>query len=666
VAPGITGWLFPHDDVQTAMLFTVGWIGVMLLLISTGYETDLTLLRRLGRAAGAVSAGSLLVPLSAGLGTGLAMPAAFRGETGDGVLFALFMGAALSISSLPVIGKILSEMGLMRRNFGQLTLAAGMANDIVGWILLGIVAGIATGGLDLWTVSVTVVGVASFFAVAFTVGQHLIDLGLRRARAGGPLAALSTTLIIALAAGSITQRLGVEAILGAFVVGILLRRSKSRDDETVHHLDALTTTWFAPVFFATAGLRVDLGLLADPTVAAWAVAVIAIASVSKYVGALAGARVAGLTGREGTALGVGLNARGALEIVIATVGLSLGVLNDESYAIIVVMAMATSMMAPPLLRATLRGWAGDPDELRRLEHEAELASNVVVRTRHVLLPTTGGLSSIMAAQIVDLAWPKETGITMLTAGGNGHGTRLDVLHDIFGDRKLDHVIAQRDTVEAILHEARLGAGAIVLGAVDSGGEGRLFTSTVDEVVARSTVPVVIVRRGRRLDTSLPWAYARALVGVAGTTSSRAAQEIAVNISASIGTELVLAHIVSQTAQPRDVSGSRRLLTGPVRAALADRVDPTGVGRQLVQEAIDHADRHGARSRAVLDRNSAPGRALVQLGATHHADLVVLGANRRNLPNRFFLGHTVEEVLSHCDATIVIVVLPTGTPPAQHQ
>ena len=220
IAPGVTDWLFPADDVQTAMLFTVGWIGVLLLLVATGFETDLGLIRRLGRAATLVSAGSLIVPAAAGFAVGWLIPVAFVGGDTDRYIFALFIAAALSISSLPVIAKILSEMGLMRRNFGQLTLAAGMANDVIGWIGLGFIAGLAqAGGVKLDKLAFTVIGVTLFFVLAFTVGQRVVDASLRQVRANGDnaLAGLTVVLITALSFGVITQWLHVEAVLGAFI-----------------------------------------------------------------------------------------------------------------------------------------------------------------------------------------------------------------------------------------------------------------------------------------------------------------------------------------------------------------------------------------------------------------------------------------------------------------
>ena len=255
LAPAITDWLFPADDVQTGMLFTVGWLGVLFLLVSTGFETDLGLIGRLGRAAVIVSAGSLLVPAIAGFAVGWFLPMAFVGSDTERYIFALFVAAALSISSLPVIAKILGEMGLMRRNFGQLTLAAGMANDVIGWVALGLIAGLAqAGGLKLDKLAFTVVGLIVFFVVAFTVGQRVVDTALKRVRANGgdQLSGMTVVLVTTLSFGVVTQWLHVEAVLGAFIAGVILARSRFAEHELIRPLETMTAAVFAPIFFATA------------------------------------------------------------------------------------------------------------------------------------------------------------------------------------------------------------------------------------------------------------------------------------------------------------------------------------------------------------------------------------------------------------------------------
>jgi Kef-type K+ transport system membrane component KefB len=166
-------------------------------------------------------------------------------------------------------------------------------------------------------------------------------------------------------------------------------RSRWRDERALRLVEQLAHGLFAPLFFATAGLRIDLGVFVDRTVATWTLIVVLIASVTKFVGALGGAHLSGLPRREGLALGAALNARGALEIVIASIGLSLGVLNDSSYGVIVVMAIVTSLAAPPLLRSFLADWQGTEEEQRRLEAEQIARSRIIVSDRPPLLLTRG-------------------------------------------------------------------------------------------------------------------------------------------------------------------------------------------------------------------------------------------------------------------------------------
>ncbi|MCO8127749.1 cation:proton antiporter [Acidimicrobiia bacterium EGI L10123] len=663
LAPDAFEWLFPADDVQTAMLFTVAWLGVVMLLVVTGYETDLALIRRLGRAAGIVSTGSLVVPMVFGLGVGLVMPSLFLGESGDRTVFALFLAAALSISSLPVIAKILSEMGFMRRDFGQLTLAAGMANDVVGWVLLGIVAGLAqAGSIEIGAILTTLAGLALFFGLAFTIGQRALDWGLKLLLvARAPVhAATGLVILFALAAGAITQWLGVEAVLGAFVAGVLLGRSRLRNHKTIEPIESLTTTFLAPVFFATAGLRVDLGLLGDPEVLLWAGIVLAAASLAKFAGSIVAAKIAGLPNREGAALGIGLNARGALEIVIATVGLSLGVLNQASYTVIVLMALATSMAAPPLLRRVLSGWAGTDEEQERLLREETLAANIIVRNEPVLIPTRGGMNSIMAAQLVDLAWPKEVGVTLATVDATGDAPNLRVLEDVLHLRSVERrLLGDDDVVDALVEELRLGYGTAVIGTSSPDGD-RVLSPIAEELALRSPVPVTVVRRGLDVTSRLPPAYGRVLIPVTGTPSSIAAQEVGLAISGAIGTEAILTHVVHHDGgEEPDEGNVRRTRRWGGPDVLHRGGDTTRIaGQQMLDDAAARAATVGARAITAITDAESTAAGILQLVELHETDLVIVGATRRDVDGRLFLGHTVERLLRRCGATIVVVVSPS--------
>lgn len=648
-------WFLPEigQGAQWTLLAAVSWMGVVLLLVVTGFETDLGLITKLGRSALLVTTGSLVVPLIGGVVVGLLLPSLFLGEDAERLTFTLFVALALAVSSLAVVAKILSELGLMRRDFGQITVAAGMANDVVGWILLGVFTGLATSGeVSAGQVLVTLGGIAAFGVLALTVGQRLVDLLLRQVRrTGGSLAAaLAVAMVTMLGFGVATEWLKVEAVLGAFVAGVVLHRSRFQHEDVIHHLEGMTNALFAPVFFATAGLQVDLRLLNNAEALWWALIVLAVAIVFKFAGAYGGARLAGRTHRAGLALGAGLNARGTLEIVIATVGLSVGVFSPTAFSVIVLVPVLTSLFASATLRGVVNNWQGTPDEQERLGREQALSRNLVVRTSRLLLPSRGGPESIAAAQILHFAWPIEAGATVLTVGDRDAEVDITPLRNVLHDRALEHRrVRHDDPVRAIIDESRLGFGVIGLGAQDYADTMQVISPLVDGVLSESPIPVVVVRRARNQDRPLPGAYSRAVVPVTGSPVSRAAQEVAFNLSAQLGTELHLTHVNTIRSEPAGLPSlfSRRMIarSGSI------------VGVQVVAQAETLAHELGATTQTVVMDGTSPADEILKLARDIEADLVVMGANLRRVGDRPFLGHRVEQVLRDCDATVVVVLIP---------
>ncbi|MEM7140156.1 MAG: cation:proton antiporter [Actinomycetota bacterium] len=643
-------WFLPDYEISSGALLAVSWLGVALLLVTAGFETDLGLIRRLGRAAALVTGFSLVVPLIGGLAVGLWLPDSFIGAESNRTVFALFVAAALSVSALAVIAKILSELGLMRRDFGQITVAAGMANDVVGWVMLAVFAGFAVSGeVSVTAVLRTVIGLAVFLAIAMTLGQRVVDQALRWVRRDGANipGAMTVVVFTMLVYGVATQALGIEAVLGAFVAGVVLHRSRFQQQEVLDHIESITTTFLAPVFFATAGLRVDLGLLGEDDALLWAAIVVAVAIVAKFVGAFVGAKLAGQSNRAATALGAGLNARGALEIVIASVGLSLGVFNETAYTVIVIVPLVTSIFAAVSLRIVVRDWRGSEEEQERLEREEALSRNLVVKSSRILLPTQGEPASIAAAQLVQFAWPTEAPATIASVRDNGEWPDVSVIEAVLHERELDHRQLKGDDVAgSIVAESLLGYGVIAVG-VAARHEGQLYSPMVDQLLLDSTLPLVIVRRARGLDRPLPAAFSRVIVPVTGTRSSRSAQEVAFAISNNLGTEVVLTHVLNRSAALPRIFGR-----------LARDDDPAfSVADQLIDNATALADEAGIQARTLVRESDTAGAALVEAARSETADLVVLGAQLRNVDGRPFLGHTVETVLEQSDATVVVVAQP---------
>jgi Kef-type K+ transport system membrane component KefB len=367
LAPCLSHWLLPNDAAQIHMLDGIGQFGVILLVGMTGIEIDFGLVRQRRAQAATVGIAGLAVPLALGLAAGFLAPDALVPTgTGRGV-FAFFAGVAMCVSALPVIAKMLLDMRLLHRDFAQLTIAAGVLDDVVGWILLSVVSAAATVGLRGRSILMPLLWLAVVVVFAFAVGRPAVRWLMSRAgrsKEPGPVLAMAVVVMAGCAAA--TQAMGLEASFGAFVGGLLLGAAARGDVLRLAPLRTVTLAVFAPLFFATAGLRMNLALLSRPTVLLSALGALAVAALGKFCGAFLGARISRLDRWEALALGAGMNARGVIQIIVATVGLKLGVLNTASYTIVVLVAIATSLMAPPILRhAEPRIPATGTEETRR-------------------------------------------------------------------------------------------------------------------------------------------------------------------------------------------------------------------------------------------------------------------------------------------------------------
>ena len=644
--PDLVGWLFPGDAVQSALLLSIAWLGILLLLLVTGFETDLDLLRRLGRPVVGLSTGSLVIPLALGFGLGWIMPESLWGANADRLGFAAFIGVALSISALPVIAKIMTEMGLMRRNVGQLTIAAGLINDLVGWMLLGVIVGLfSAGSVQLTSLLITLSSVVVFLVLGVTVGQRVVDQVLRRARsAGGFASALTATIAVMLVLGSITQAMGVEAVLGALVAGVILGRSRYQRHDVRRSVEVLSSSIFAPVFFATAGLYVDFAVLLTREGATWALIVLVVATVAKLSGSFLGGRLSGLSSTESLIAGIGLNARGAMEIVLATIGLSLGALNDASYAMIVLLAVATSMGAPPALRPVLARLRSAPEESERLAREELLGRSLIAGTTSALLPTRGGLNSEVAANVVDALLQPKASVTILTVRARKElpdaMPALEGVRSALRGREVElHSAIDPDPAARIIGEAGMGHRLLTLGLNEDFAGSHQLSEPVQRVIAESPIPLLLVRRGEHVRdtgdlTGNP--FRRVLLGVTGTRPGLAAEEVAFRVTGRYAARLLAVHVVTR---------------GEEQGALSPAVK-----RQL-ERVRQSASAFGAQG--VFQARRAPMAAdeLLRTAEEWQADTIVVGATVRPVDGRPFLGHGTEWLFEHARQTVIGVVFP---------
>ena len=671
LGPSVLGQLYPDtfdwifsDNTVGSVIYGLAWLAVIMVLVVIGYETDLGIIMRLRKAAVNVSAGALLVPLVVVGLAALLTPSSFIGGSGRG-LYAAFMALALSVAALPVVAKILLDLGMLRRNFGQVTLAVSMTMDSVGWLILAGLAGIAQEGFEPSQLLTSLGGLVLFVLLAATLGKWLLNHSMRLAlRSGWNLrAALTVSLVAAIGGGAITHVLGLEAILGAFIVGIILATLRYQIGEVRHVLEIMTDSFFAPIFFAFSGLRVDVSLLASPSAIIWTVVLIVLAVAAKMFGTLVGARQAGLSFREGLALGSGLSALGAMGIVVALVGLSLGVLSDTGYTVIVLAAIITSLVAPILLKVAVRGMEAGEEEQSRLESEAIRSQAQILGAQRILLPTRGGANTVYAANQLKDLFP-EAEITVLAVAGKKDNwlKRLvgaQVKEDAGPEQAMKALGSQRhrlvrrqrgDPAELILREATLGYDLVVLGATERTEENEVFSSVIDRVLARLELPSLIFRYptpDQHIGIPDPASQSvnRVLLSVESNRASRAAEEVAYSLAAHNDGLVMALHLIAEAAD------------GPFHFDMLSSAQNYMAGLELVEESVSFGERLGARVNADVKPVAQPEGDLVETANTGNWDLLVMGATSRPLTNRPFFGYGMSYVLKYVTIPMVIVAIP---------
>ena len=275
LGPSLLGWLFPSlssvlfpaDVQQYHLLELISWLGMIFLLLFTGLETDLALLRRLGRPAALASLLGIIVPFAFGYLLGTTIPDHLLVNPEQRLIFQLFLGTALAISAVPVIAKILLDLDILKRNIGAIIMAAAIVDDIAGWTILSMLMGMmAKGTLDVTAVVQGVASTMAFVGVALVVGVRVVRRVLRWVdeRVQVEEAHITAILVVTLVCAAITEAIGIHAVFGAFVAGVLFAQSPRVRANALEKLVGVVQGVFTPVFFAFVGLRVDLTQLQDP------------------------------------------------------------------------------------------------------------------------------------------------------------------------------------------------------------------------------------------------------------------------------------------------------------------------------------------------------------------------------------------------------------------
>lgn len=646
--PSLHALIFPVSATQSYLLQIISWLGSIFLLLIIGLETDIQMIRRQGGIAVWTAIGGIVIPFLLGFLVGVFLPPAFMLDIKERWILALFLAILFSVSSVPVVAKLLMEMNLFRRNIGQIILSTAMAQDTMGWIMLAVLSGFASGSVfNGFTLAKIIVGTILYMLFILTVGQRLVSSILRwvNNHISGDYPLLTAVILLMFLSAGITQLIGIHAILGSFMIGVILSASPLIKKSVIHPIEAITMSLLAPIFFAAAGLNVDMGVIMHPRILIITLIIILMASIGKIVGCYAGGRKGGLGVWESLTIGFGATAYGAMGPIFGMLGLSMGILNVDMFSIIIVMSVVTTAFTPFLLGRSIKHVKFSEEEIIRLEKEDAAAQSALYMVKRILMPTSGGPHTRMAVQLLQgLAHDHPIEVTAFHTvkdGGiseiNIFPPELEILRKTSNEVILRKTVKE-DVVEGILQEASLGYDMVVLGCgADSSSENAVFGSIADSIAHVLPTPLMVVRAPA---SEGEWRLRRVLVPTNGVRHSEQAVELGVALAHAANAEVTVLCV----AEASEENGFPQSLNENQSEKLA---------QQIVEHAASMGGIFGVHVETVVQTDSNAGRNIVQLAHDTDTDLILLTGVPRPT-KQLFLGKTIAYILRNARCAVAVI------------
>lgn len=653
LGPSLLGWLLPgvgatiFPTSSMALLGLTSQVGLVLFMFLIGLELDPRLLKGRGHASVAISHSSIVAPFALGgliafkLHDTLAPPGV--GFTA----FFLFMGAAMSITAFPVLARILVERRLLRSRIGAITIACAAVDDVTAWCILAFVVSVArASGIGA---AFRTVGLAAGYIVFMVWAvRPLLHRWADRGKLGLTQNLVAATVVLLLASSWITELIGIHALFGAFLFGAILPKEGGFASALAEKLEDLVVVLFLPLFFAYSGLRTQIGLL--DSAESWVVCaiVVLVACAGKFGGSTLAARITGMSWREASAIGVLMNTRGLMELIVLNIGLDLGVISPKLFTMMVIMALVTTFITTPLLERIY------PTALLMREL-AEADASLAPHPRF----------TAVACVAFERSGPALVTVGAAIAGNDEERGRLYALRLVPPANRASFVLEQQSKAEAAAEGALAPALArarelaipirplsfvsgspakdicdvaevkradlVLLGWHKPVFGATMLSGTVHDVMegARSDVAVLVDRGIARVE--------RVLVPYLGSEHDRAALRLAKRIAENSGARVTVLHVTG---------------TGDERVGVAERVDET-----FREPITDGARAHDVELKLVPSDD--PSRAVIEESQTGY-DLMLIGIGRQwGLEHRSF-GLSAERILSEAPISVLVVRGATST------
>lgn len=650
LGPSLLGWLFPE---QAALLFPasslpvlglVSQLGLTFFMFLIGLELDVSLLKGLGRSSVAISQSGIAVPfLLGGLLAQLIHPT-FSSPDVPFTSFALFMGAAMSITAFPVLARILSERQLLQTRVGALAITCAAVDDVTAWCLLAFVVSIVRSAGIMQAVWTTLLAVG-YIAVMWTVIRPFLARLAARTSSRESLTqnAVAVTFILLLLSAMATELIGIHALFGAFLFGAIMPRQGGFSEALTEKLEDFVVVLLLPLFFAYSGLRTHVGLLNEPSDWLVCAGIIFLACVGKFGGSTLAARLTGIPWRESSAIGVLMNTRGLMELIVLNIGLDLGVISPKVFTMMVLMALFTTVITTPLLR-----WIYPP----------ELQTKALLEAEEKRAPPPPSNFTLLMCVAYGGSGPSMVLLARALSGSGAQQARLYALRLVVPTDRTSFYL----NTDAVQVQAAEGFKPLLDKAASLGLDVRPL-SFVSATPANDICNVAEVKGADLvlLGWHRPVLSQTALGGTVYEVMQLARTDVAVLIDR--GLERVQRVLVPYYKSPHDHAALR----------LAHQIHQSTGAHVVVLHLVEPENR-GARMEAtqrvveIFEQPAAEGRAAVELKVLQHPDpllsvleeasvgydLVIIGVGEEwGLPQRPF-GVRPEQLIQECPTSLLVV------------
>src|SRR5881398_2943471 len=635
VAPQTSGAVFPKDSL--ALLSMLSQVGLILFMFLVGLEFDGKMLRGRGHTSVAISHTSIIVPFALGAVLALYLYPRLSAPTVPFTSFTLFMGAAMSITAFPVLARILVERRLLHSKLGAVTITCAAVDDVTAWCILAFVVSIARAGSLGDAARTTVLALLYICVMVALVRPFLRRLAGRSANKEGLSQNLvAMTLVLLLLSSLTTEVIGIHALFGAFMIGSIIPKANGFAQILADKLEDLVVVFLLPLFFAYSGLRTQIGLL-DSLNAWWMCGlVVGVACLGKFGGSTVAARLTGLRWREATALGVLMNTRGLMELIVLNIGLDLGVISPTLFTMMVLMALLTTFATTPLME-----WVYDAREEQIARPDVRPADAFTVLMCVAYDRSGPGMVTLAGALVgatndakrlyaLRLEPPNDRASFVLTQRAAAHdAAALGPLLERAGALGLEvrplSFVSPQPASDICNVAAVKGADLVLMGWHKPMLGKAALGGTVHEVMRQAPASVGVL-----VDRGLGW-VTNVLVPYHGSIHDQGALRLAQRLARNSGANVTVLRIVSRGTAPAGA-----LEDGPLTEVLEAEARP-GEG-EIALKVVEHAD---------------PGRAVVEECARGH-DLLLIGVGPEwGLEHRPFGMHP-EIIITECPISLLVV------------